>query len=344
MFNKTFFSKFGNKNNSKSSDKIIDKFDVINSYLISISTLISKYEILKNLSQYISTNLDKYSGSLSFKMHSNDSMQIFAVWESPTNIFEISDTTPFSAKNEKDTAIIKKICSEAAKSEVSFPIKIHSNTYAELRLWPNSASSKTIIEEDYIDIVNAITKITQLSLAANTKQSTAENISLRDPLTGLFNKNYLMDTMEREIHHATRKKHSLGIIQYDIDDFNLINKNYGYEAGNKLLIAFAGIMQATFRGHDITCRMKDNRIIQILPEASIKNTLIKAEDVNKWINELSVKYKNHTLPAITVSIGIAAFPDHGENSDELIQAVDSALYRSKRAGKDQITIAEKFQC
>lgn len=183
--------------------------------------------------------------------------------------------------------------------------------------------------------------ITSIRIQLYDKERSAE-LAIKDTLTGLYSNIYMRDSLEREILRANRDNSQIGMIIYDIDDISTINTNFGGDAGNRILIIFAGMLISTFRGNDISCRISGNRFMQILPGATLRDCLIKAEEVLEEMRQLDFSYGDNRIDQVTVSAGISAFPDHGVTPDSILQALDSAIYRAKKAGKDQVMVAEKI--
>jgi diguanylate cyclase (GGDEF)-like protein/PAS domain S-box-containing protein len=162
--------------------------------------------------------------------------------------------------------------------------------------------------------------------------------SVRDHLTGLFNRRYLEETLERELLRAARHHHSLGIIMLDVDYFKRFNDTYGHAAGDAILHALGSMLIEKVRGEDIPSRYGGDEFVIVLPEASRKVTRGRAERIHEEAGHISILYKARTLEKITLSLGIAVFPQDGTNSAAVLQAADQALYRAKHAGRDQVSV------
>jgi diguanylate cyclase (GGDEF)-like protein len=180
----------------------------------------------------------------------------------------------------------------------------------------------------------------QLSLAlANLKlRETLRLQSIRDVLTGLFNRRYLEETLEREILRAARNKGPLGVIICDIDHFKRFNDTFGHEAGDVLLHELGNYLLTRTRGADIACRYGGEEFTLVLTEASLEATRRRAEELRVGISNLRVQYRGQPLGPITFSLGVAVFPDHGLNRDALLRTADAALYRAKAEGRDRVAV------
>ena len=189
----------------------------------------------------------------------------------------------------------------------------------------------------------ALTVTEHLSLAlANLKlRETLRTQAVRDSLTGLYNRRYMEQVLNREVLRASRNRRTVGIIMLDLDHFKRFNDAYGHEAGDLLLRAVGDFLIANVRAEDIACRYGGEEFVVMLPEASLFMTRTRAEQLCKGVQSLGVNVRGELLRTVTASIGVAAFPEHGESVADLMRAADMALYAAKRQGRDRVVIAEK---
>ena len=180
-----------------------------------------------------------------------------------------------------------------------------------------------------------------LALAKIKLQEALQHLSVRDPLTGLFNRRYLEESIERELIRAQRQGKEVGVIMVDIDHFKRFNDTFGHDGGDALLRQLGKFFQRHVRGSDIACRYGGEVFTLILPEASLKVTQQRAEKIKETVKELRVHQGQKVLDPITLSLGVALFPVHGTNPRALLQAADVALYRAKETGRDRVCLAGK---
>jgi diguanylate cyclase (GGDEF)-like protein/PAS domain S-box-containing protein len=185
----------------------------------------------------------------------------------------------------------------------------------------------------------AVAEHLALALANIKLRETLKNQSIRDPLTGLFNRRYMEESLERELSRCQRKQEPLSIVMIDVDHFKRFNDTFGHEAGDAVLRKLGQFLQSHIRGSDMACRYGGEELTLILPEASLEVTQKRAEQIREGVKHLNVRHHGQPLGAITLSLGVASFPEHGLSGEAVIQAADAALYRAKKLGRDTVRIA-----
>jgi diguanylate cyclase (GGDEF)-like protein len=178
-----------------------------------------------------------------------------------------------------------------------------------------------------------------LALANLTLRETLRMQSVRDPLTGLYNRRYMEESLERELRRSTRRKTSLGVIMLDVDHFKRFNDSFGHEAGDFVLQIVSKLLRSQLRGEDVVCRYGGEEFTLILPEASLAATRQRAEQLREAVKREVPSFRDRSLEAVTLSLGVASFPDHGSTSEELLRKADAALYQAKQQGRDRVMLA-----
>lgn len=225
------------------------------------------------------------------------------------------------------------------------PMMAQGETLGVLHLQSSKPNPKRSEEEQETFAASqqqlAVTLAEHIALAlANLKlRESLRNQAIRDPLTGLFNRRYMEETLERELRRAERRKAPLGVIMLDLDHFKRFNDTFGHAAGDIILREIGTFLQAHIRVEDIACRYGGEEFLIIFPEASLDDTLKRAEQLREGIKQLQVHYRDQMLGVVTVSLGVAAFPTHGSTSEAIMKAADAALYRAKAEGRDRVVVA-----
>lgn len=180
-----------------------------------------------------------------------------------------------------------------------------------------------------------------LSLANLQLRESLREQSIRDPLTGLFNRRFLEESLERELQLAGRKQQQIAILFLDLDHFKRFNDTFGHDAGDMVLKSVADLLSDFFRTSDICCRYGGEEFAIILPESSAQDAAIRADALRSEIKRLQLQYRKQTLGPISLSAGVAAFPENALTSDELLRIADQCLYESKARGRDVVTVASR---
>ncbi|MFC0348643.1 diguanylate cyclase [Undibacterium danionis] len=175
-------------------------------------------------------------------------------------------------------------------------------------------------------------------LEATEEKTELQELALHDAMTGLYNRRFLDAAIVREITLSEREKRPLAVIMLDLDHFKNVNDQFGHSAGDLVLKALADIMRQTSRESDLICRYGGEEFIAIIPNMSASQAFERAEIWRRQLEENSLNYGENEIK-ITLSAGIAIYPDHGKSGEELILCADEMLYKSKRSGRNQVSIA-----
>jgi diguanylate cyclase (GGDEF)-like protein len=157
-----------------------------------------------------------------------------------------------------------------------------------------------------------------------------------DPLTGLYNRRYLNDTLQRELNHARRDGTPTAIAMLDIDHFKNINDTYGHDAGDLMLRELGRLLRENVRKSDIACRFGGEEFVLVLLDSSLESCRQLLGKINTLVKEMQIHYGEQLLGSMSMSIGIVEASQHEMTADELLSAADKALYAAKRAGRDCI--------
>ncbi|TAN52690.1 MAG: GGDEF domain-containing protein, partial [Betaproteobacteria bacterium] len=174
---------------------------------------------------------------------------------------------------------------------------------------------------------------------ANLKlRESMRNLSIRDPLTGLFNRRYMEEALALELHRSKRNAAQLAVIMIDIDHFKRFNDNFGHDGGDAVLRSLGNFLKNQVRGSDIACRYGGEEFILILSPSTAEGARLRAEKIRADAEQLSVNHAGRDLGAITLSLGVAVFPDHASEAAATVKAADVALYQAKSGGRNRVVM------
>ena len=178
-----------------------------------------------------------------------------------------------------------------------------------------------------------------LTSALVSTWSRAHHLSMRDPLTGLFNRRYLEETMGRELPRARRRGETVGVIVLDLDHFKQLNDTYGHDAGDHVLGRTGELLKHATRGSDIACRFGGEEFALILPGASLDVARKRAEAIRAAFEAMDVEFDGRKIGPVTLSAGVSAMPPDAEDWALALQQADRALYTAKQAGRNRVLAA-----
>jgi diguanylate cyclase (GGDEF)-like protein len=164
-------------------------------------------------------------------------------------------------------------------------------------------------------------------------------LQFRDPLTGLGNRRCLTDALEREMRRATRRRSRVGLVQIDIDDFRRVNVTHGHEAGDAALRAVGAVLTRKVRKEDVVCRVGADEFLIVMSDAVVDVVAARAETLRQGIHALELPLPNEETNRLTGSIGIAAYPEHGNAPAKVLAEADHALRLAKTGGRNRVVVA-----
>jgi diguanylate cyclase (GGDEF)-like protein len=227
---------------------------------------------------------------------------------------------------------------DADRPYLCIPLTAQGTTLGVFHVAAGRRSSNGRLDPDLRQLALWVAELLALSLANFRLRETLHVQSTRDSLTGLFNRRYMEETLEREIYRAAREGGSLGVIMIDLDHFKAYNDRYGHAAGDALLRELGATLRDNVRAEDIACRYGGEEFTIILPNATKEDTRRRAELLREEARRLDER-DGPVRGSVTLSMGVAAFPDDGTTGDAVVIAADRAMYHAKTHGRDQVALA-----
>jgi diguanylate cyclase (GGDEF)-like protein/PAS domain S-box-containing protein len=226
---------------------------------------------------------------------------------------------------------------EAIGVSLCLPLSAQGKSLGLLHLWSPDPEALT---KDKRRIAHTVAEHLALSVTNILLRASLELQSTRDPLTGLFNRRYMEETLERLICRSQAQAGCLGIIMIDIDRFKSFNDRYGHAIGDLVLREVAQLLPKALRQSDIACRYGGEELMAILPDASAVVVYQRAEQLRSQIEALKLSHDGRAIDQVTASFGVAVFPECGRDRRDLLRVADDALYRAKHEGRNCVRLAE----
>jgi len=203
------------------------------------------------------------------------------------------------------------------------------------------------VEEDHEDdeadarfnLVVSLTERVALAMANLRMRETLRTQSMRDALTGLYNRRCFDEVLEREVRRCKRHGRPLVLLMIDVDHFKQYNDVYGHEAGDAVLAALGSHLPRAVRAEDIVCRYGGEELAIIMPDADPEATIARARALCALVKTIAVFSRSTVLHPVTISVGMAALEIDAAEAEDLTRAADRALYRAKAEGRDRVVAA-----
>ena len=218
------------------------------------------------------------------------------------------------------------------------PMTARGEVFGVLQLYPAEGNSAAGVREDELALAVALADGISLALANLALRERLKGQALRDPLTGLYNRRFLDEMVDRAAAQAERRGGHVAVLMLDLDHFKQVNDRYGHAVGDAALRDVAAMLQGRLRRSDVACRYGGEEMLILMPDCSIADATARAEDLRNGVAGLH-DGDGSALPRLTVSIGVATFPDNGRTMEEVIRAADEALYAAKRGGRNRVVAA-----
>ncbi|MHB1700446.1 MAG: sensor domain-containing diguanylate cyclase [Acidobacteriaceae bacterium] len=320
--------------------------DLLTSARDELQLCVDLRQVYQSAANSFSRLLPQSSGSLCMINNSRQMVEVVSSWgESLIESFSPPESCCGLRSGQprwRQPGVSELHCSHFAAAPpdnyLCVPIVAHGDTMGVLSIECPDKSSMLSIRERF-DGLRQLLQLTGMAVASLNLQTKLENQSLRDPLTGLYNHHFMQIALERELARAIRRKSVLALFMLDIDHFKRFNDTYGHAAGDTVLKAVAEVFRSIVRGEDIVCRYGGEEFTIILPDIGESIANERAETIRKSVEMLRVplKTEDYAQVEVTVSIGVAFYPDDGTSSDTLLRMADQALYRAKRKGRNQVS-------
>jgi diguanylate cyclase (GGDEF)-like protein len=321
----------------------------LNEWLQSCNSLAELYQMV---AEFLGRLLPACAGSLYIYANSRDVLESAKVWNGgkmmpamhPDDCWGLRRGRPYTFGENEIGFLCAHVGPSVSGEYCCIPILAHGETIGLLHLdfgcdqsEDEKPSKEAVLEQRRLGLVCA----EQISLAiANVKlRDQLRDQSIRDVLTGLFNRRFMLETCRREFSRAARTGQSVSLLSIDIDHFKKYNDNHGHDAGDTVLRAVGHCLENVFRNEDVPCRFGGEEFVVILPGADADVAARRAEQLRSKVEALVVRYVEKNLPRITVSIGVASFPDAGDNPQVVLKAADEALYRAKKGGRNRVELS-----
>jgi diguanylate cyclase (GGDEF)-like protein len=299
------------------------------------------------VSRYMKLLFPNRDGAL-YLLNASGTLEPIAVWgeqKSLDTMFGMNDCwalrrgRPYRFGSGSPNPPCAHVGKEITQSALCIPLAAQGESMGSLHISTESIGEGGLMDDEEQRFIETIADSVALALANVRLRERLRIQSIRDGLTGLFNRRYLDETLPREIHRAERNQRPISVLMFDLDSFKKVNDTYGHDAGDMVLKRIAEILTTKIRPSDIACRYGGEEFTVILPDTSLEVAHARAEGLREVVSQTELQHNGKNLGTITISMGVATYPQHGITRDALIKAADEASYQAKQTGKNRVVLA-----
>lgn len=317
--------------------------------LAELGSLLQSCESLEDAHRSIGTGLsemfDGYRGALYEYLPAHDRLELQTSWGgqeaapraiSPTDCWALRLRIAHAVRAREPALSCEHVVDRTGDS-ICVPMFSQGETIGILHIMGRDPAERPAHElgVETRQLVSAVAEQIALTLANLQLRKKLQTEALRDPLTGLHNRRFADDWIEREVSQSNRSGRPLGLIMVDVDHFKQVNDAHGHDAGDAVLKAIADTFRSSLRLGDVPCRIGGEEFMILMPDIDLDTLARRAETLREQVVGMGVRYHGQVLPPITVSAGVAVYPKHGRSVAEVVKAADAALYAAKRAGRNR---------
>ena len=311
----------------------------------------SESELYGMISSVLGRLMPECKGSLYIYANSRDVLEIATEWNGQSQTRSLHPEDCWSLRRGHayvhGTSEIEFHCDHVHcgvnENYCCIPIVAHGDTVGLLHLEYTADSSETAEEAkarfaDRARLGLACAEHLSIAIANMKLREGLRDQSVRDVLTGLNNRRYLLEAARRELLRAERHEEPVSVVTIDVDHFKTFNDNHGHDAGDTVLRHVGETLRTLFVDDAVPCRFGGEEFVVLLPNTGLEEAAVRAEELRAKIEGLTIRYGEGQLPPVTISAGVAAWPAAGANLMELLRAADDALYRAKQNGRNRVEL------
>ncbi len=295
-------------------------------------------------SQLLGQLLGRYAGACYVFKESRNLLDLVARWgttgrrkscSGPEQCWALRLGKPYGTEGGQALLGCSHVGAGDTVESLCLPLVAQGETLGVLHL---TVPRPGLIDPESRRLAGSLAEILALALANLRLRETLRSQSIRDPLTGLFNRRFMEESLERELGRAERNCEPVSVVMLDLDHFKKFNDTHGHAAGDRLLQHFGRFLKGSLRRQDVACRYGGEEFVLILSGAAAADAQARLDQLRQALGANSGDHM--ALPcAVTFSAGVAGYPAHGQSAQELLHAADTALYQAKQSGRDRVTLA-----
>jgi diguanylate cyclase (GGDEF)-like protein len=308
---------------------------------------VNSLQAQESSARYFAQLLPGTSGGICIINHSRQLTEVAATWNGSTCLLDgfmldaccgLRSGLMRWRKSGQSEVHCAHFSGQPPDNYLCLPLAAHGETLGIVYVECSSAGIAAMVDAN-LGPLQQLVKLASIAIAGLNLRMKLEHQSIRDGLTSLFNRHFMEIALDRELRRAVRQQRSLAVLMLDVDHFKSFNDTFGHEAGDTVLREVAETMRQTVRNEDIVCRYGGEEFVIILPEITLEDAIERAELVRRMVSELRLRFRGETLREVTISIGVALYPQNADSLEQLLRIADRALYEAKHQGRNRVVVA-----
>jgi len=307
-------------------------------------------ELYMIVTAFMKRHLPRSYGELYIYSNSRDVLDGVCGWNidtvpghiTPDSCWSLRRGRPFEYGSDDICFVCDHVAAGDASDSAHYlcaPIVAHGDTVGMLHFCFDYLDREALTVEDPCTFAIRCSEHISMAIANVKLRDELRDQSIRDPLTGLFNRRFFMETIRQQIADAKRHERSFGIVSFDADRFKTFNDSHGHDAGDAVLRTISQTLIDRLGQGEVACRVGGEEFAIVVPAADQTATLQIAESVRQAVEATQIRYLDKMLPSISISAGVAVFPAHGTEAAHLLRKADEALYEAKDGGRNRVCVA-----
>ncbi len=306
-------------------------------------------ELFDMVSRFMTHILPEAEGSVYVYSNSRDVLDGCASWNGGSHKAHIHPEGCWGLRRgrtyEFGASEVDFVCEHAEPHDgrpyFCFPILAHGETVGLLHLRAHEGSGEAF--HDSKKLAQLCAEQISMAIANVRMRDQLHDQSVRDPLTGLFNRRHMTETLRKAISRSQQTGSPPSLIAVDVDHFKKFNDTHGHDAGDMVLRAVGSALETGCDRDEVACRIGGEEFMLILPDNTPDDAMTRAEQIRQAVEAITVRYGEKSLPRITISAGVAHYPTHGVMPQDLMRVADDALYAAKDKGRNQVQVGKSNQ-
>ena len=326
-----------------------EQLDLLHELGNALQICFTQEEVYKILAGFLDRCLENSCGAIYMINDSRNAAERAAIWDGAEDLTLSHSPDACCALRGGRMHIVRPgslnlVCghwpAEAERMQVCMPMQAHGEVLGVVSFTARATDTDSKHnDEEQLKVAGAAVSRTALTLAQLRLREALRSQAVRDPLTGLHNRRFLEECLDREIKRSKRSSSPMAVLMIDIDHFKRFNDAQGHQAGDLLLCELGRAFRTLVRGHDVVCRYGGEEFALVMPDIPPEVALERAEQLRNSAENLKTNYRGQALGPVTISVGLAMFPQHGSTPEALLGIADRALYQAKAHGRNRVVRA-----